>query len=83
MFKIGDKVKLLPIAYKTYMGSRNYYTYTVTDITSEVFSGSNRICSLLSLDGKCVDTVFDYKLVLDKEYYRRIKLEKICSKLEI
>lgn len=77
MFKVGDVVKLSDIGHSVYKTKLYKQTYIVTWVSKtngvRVKGFSNRLEICYS----------DHIVEIDRDYLRKLKLDKICSKLEM
>jgi len=80
MFKPGDIVRLNKWNDALTLNKYDCQSYIVNKIIS--VRGIFKECEIIGIDDNIKFSILDYRLTLDKLYYRRKKLEKICLKLE-
>jgi hypothetical protein len=76
MFKVGDRVKLIVQYYPI------DWVYDVYYESRMVAGNTEPVVTLVHRETDNYVEMYDKYVVYDEEYYRKQKLEKICSKLE-
>ncbi len=81
MFKVGDIVRLNKWNDVLTLNKYDYQSYSIKRcrIMRAIY---NDCYDILGLDDNIELSILDHRLNLDEQYYRRKKLEKLCSKLE-